>query len=110
MVQRRGGGGKDGATGMAEEAHVPLQAILLADSFAQTFRPITLRKPKVGAHGYLDATLRLARGAMVDYIPLGSNSQSPVAMPHNAAPSPPHTLTPHFLLHAGAATRVWRAH
>ncbi|GJP76699.1 hypothetical protein CLOP_g7168 [Closterium sp. NIES-67] len=47
MVQRRGAGGKDGAGGVAEEAHVPLQAILLADSFAQTFRPITLRKPKV---------------------------------------------------------------
>ncbi|CAI5973886.1 unnamed protein product [Closterium sp. NIES-64] len=59
MVQRRGGGGKDGATGMAEEAHVPLQAILLADSFAQTFRPITLRKPKV--------LLPVAGAAMVDY-------------------------------------------
>ncbi|CAI5483388.1 unnamed protein product [Closterium sp. Yama58-4] len=59
MVQRRGGGGKDGAAGMAEEAHVPLQAILLADSFAQTFRPITLRKPKV--------LLPVAGAAMVDY-------------------------------------------
>ena len=37
--------GKDG--GATEEARVPLQAILLADSFAQTFRPITLRRPKV---------------------------------------------------------------
>ncbi|CAI5461333.1 unnamed protein product [Closterium sp. Yama58-4] len=44
---------------MAEEAHVPLQAILLADSFAQTFRPITLRKPKV--------LLPVAGAAMVDY-------------------------------------------
>ncbi|KAJ4966567.1 hypothetical protein NE237_018416 [Protea cynaroides] len=32
----------------AEElAHIPLQAVLLADSFAQKFRPITLERPKV---------------------------------------------------------------
>lgn len=30
-----------------ELSHVPLQAILLADSFAQKFRPITLERPKV---------------------------------------------------------------
>jgi translation initiation factor eIF-2B subunit epsilon len=31
-----------------EEAQGPLQAILLADSFAQKFKPITLERPKVG--------------------------------------------------------------
>ena len=30
-----------------EESEVPLQAVLLADSFAQKFRPITLERPKV---------------------------------------------------------------
>jgi len=30
-----------------DEVHVPLQAVLLADSFTQKFRPITLEKPKV---------------------------------------------------------------
>jgi translation initiation factor eIF-2B subunit epsilon len=35
-------------TEMADyEVHVPLQAVLLADSFAQKFRPITLERPKV---------------------------------------------------------------
>lgn len=29
------------------EVHVPLQAVVLADSFTQKFRPITLEKPKV---------------------------------------------------------------
>jgi hypothetical protein len=41
---------KNGArtTEMADyEVHVPLQAVLLADSFAQKFRPITLERPKV---------------------------------------------------------------
>ncbi|XP_034699260.1 translation initiation factor eIF-2B subunit epsilon-like isoform X1 [Vitis riparia] len=45
MVQRKG------STRVLEDAeelvHVPLQAILLADSFAQKFRPITLERPKV---------------------------------------------------------------
>lgn len=44
MVQRKG-------AAVAEEpedlARVPLQAILLADSFTQKFRPITLERPKV---------------------------------------------------------------
>ena len=31
----------------AEKAKVPLQAVVLADSFAQRFRPITLERPKV---------------------------------------------------------------
>lgn len=30
-----------------DEVHVPLQAVLLADSFTTKFRPITLEKPKV---------------------------------------------------------------
>lgn len=30
-----------------ELAHVPLQAVLLADSFTTKFRPITLERPKV---------------------------------------------------------------
>jgi translation initiation factor eIF-2B subunit epsilon len=43
------GGGKGMATEMADyEVDVPLQAVLLADSFAQKFRPITLERPKVG--------------------------------------------------------------
>ena len=45
MVQRKG------STRVSEDAEelvrVPLQAILLADSFAQKFRPITLERPKV---------------------------------------------------------------
>lgn len=43
------GAQKKGPSRVSEdhEAHVPLQAILLADSFATTFRPITLERPKV---------------------------------------------------------------
>ncbi|KAL0005736.1 hypothetical protein SO802_013297 [Lithocarpus litseifolius] len=42
------GAQKKGATRFSEElAHVPLQAILLADSFTTKFRPITLDRPKV---------------------------------------------------------------
>lgn len=37
----------------------PLQAVVLADSFTQTFRPITLEKPKV--------LLPLANIPMLDY-------------------------------------------
>ncbi|KAK9292183.1 hypothetical protein L1049_020143 [Liquidambar formosana] len=40
-------------------ARVPLQAILLADSFATKFRPITLERPKV--------LLPLVNGPMIDY-------------------------------------------
>eukprot|EP00249_Psilotum_nudum_P016024 c25616_g1_i1 orf=549-2774(-) len=42
-----------------EEARVPLQAVLLADSFAQKFRPITLEQPKV--------LLPLVNIPMIDY-------------------------------------------
>lgn len=42
-----------------DEAHVPLQAVLLADSFAQKFRPITLERPKV--------LLPLVNIPMIDY-------------------------------------------
>ena len=44
-----GGGGTAAATEVSVEelARVPLQAILLADSFATKFRPITLERPKV---------------------------------------------------------------
>ncbi|XP_051122313.1 uncharacterized protein LOC127245460 isoform X2 [Andrographis paniculata] len=48
MVAKKGNKGAIG-TGDAEEelTRVPLQAILLADSFATLFRPITLERPKV---------------------------------------------------------------
>eukprot|EP01018_Ginkgo_biloba_P038992 Gb_36377 [translate_table: standard] len=42
-----------------DEAVVPLQAVLLADSFAQKFRPITLERPKV--------LLPLVNVPMIDY-------------------------------------------
>ncbi|XP_048433086.1 translation initiation factor eIF-2B subunit epsilon isoform X2 [Pyrus x bretschneideri] len=45
------GAQKKGASRVSEDpeelAHVPLQAILLADSFTTKFRPITLERPKV---------------------------------------------------------------
>lgn len=45
------GAQKKGATRVSEDpdelARVPLQAILLADSFTTKFRPITLDRPKV---------------------------------------------------------------
>lgn len=45
------GAQRKGATRVSEDseelARVPLQAILLADSFATKFRPITLERPKV---------------------------------------------------------------
>ncbi|CAM6040484.1 unnamed protein product [Sphagnum compactum] len=47
-------------TEMADyEVHVPLQAVLLADSFAQKFRPITLERPKM--------LLPLVNVPMIDY-------------------------------------------
>lgn len=67
---RRGRDGREGAE-MAQkraarraevaddEADVPLQAILLADSFAQQFRPITDERPKV--------LLPLVNVPMIDY-------------------------------------------
>lgn len=36
----------------------PLQAILLADSFATKFRPITLERPKVRAHPYENTRIK----------------------------------------------------
>ncbi|KAK1298706.1 hypothetical protein QJS10_CPB14g01256 [Acorus calamus] len=49
MTQRKGGGGSRVSDAVSAEdmARVPLQAVLLADSFAQKFRPITLERPKV---------------------------------------------------------------
>ncbi|KAG0628658.1 hypothetical protein M758_1G043500 [Ceratodon purpureus] len=40
-------GGKPVTEIADDEVHVPLQAVLLADSFTQKFRPITLERPKV---------------------------------------------------------------
>ncbi|KAK8933716.1 hypothetical protein KSP39_PZI016046 [Platanthera zijinensis] len=42
-----------------EVERIPLQAVLLADSFAQKFRPITLERPKV--------LLPLVNAPMIDY-------------------------------------------
>ena len=42
-----------------EDANVPLQAVVLADSFNQKFRPITMEKPKV--------LLPLVNVPMIDY-------------------------------------------
>ncbi|KAI3853647.1 hypothetical protein MKW98_025164 [Papaver atlanticum] len=42
-----------------ELSHIPLQAVLLADSFAQKFRPITMERPKV--------LLPLVNIPMIDY-------------------------------------------
>lgn len=52
MVAKKVGGSRGGGGAAAEDAveeltRVPLQAILLADSFATKFRPITLERPKV---------------------------------------------------------------
>lgn len=44
MVQKKASKAPEDAE---ELTHVPLQAILLADSFATKFRPITLERPKV---------------------------------------------------------------
>lgn len=44
MVAKKGGNKEDSEEDLAR---VPVQAILLADSFAQKFRPITLERPKV---------------------------------------------------------------
>ncbi|KAL5713419.1 hypothetical protein ACHQM5_015493 [Ranunculus cassubicifolius] len=54
---------KKGSTKISDDtdelAHLPLQAILLADTFAQQFRPITLERPKV--------LLPLVNIPMIDY-------------------------------------------
>ncbi|KAM7476945.1 hypothetical protein LguiB_024188 [Lonicera macranthoides] len=59
MVAKKGGGNRGGEDGEEDLARVPLQAILLADSFAQKFRPITLERPKV--------LLPLVNVPMIDY-------------------------------------------
>ena len=74
MVQRKG------STRVSEDAeelvHVPLQAILLADSFAQKFRPITLERPKVNFQTSLSFSLSLSNAlvqtvfTIIVYIPL----------------------------------------
>ncbi|CAK9143098.1 unnamed protein product [Ilex paraguariensis] len=61
MVMKKGGNRGGATSEEAEEdlARVPLQAILLADSFATKFRPITLECPKV--------LLPLVNVPMIDY-------------------------------------------
>ncbi|KAL6566007.1 hypothetical protein OROHE_005062 [Orobanche hederae] len=60
MVAKKGSkGGTGGEDADAELTRVPLQAILLADSFATLFRPITLERPKV--------LLPLVNAPMIDY-------------------------------------------
>lgn len=56
MAQKKGSRASEDAE---ELSHVPLQAVLLADSFAQKFRPITLERPKV--------LLPLVNVPMIDY-------------------------------------------
>ncbi|KZV47254.1 translation initiation factor eIF-2B subunit epsilon [Dorcoceras hygrometricum] len=60
MVVKKGTkGGAGGEDAVEELTRVPLQAILLADSFATLFRPITLERPKV--------LLPLVNSPMIDY-------------------------------------------
>ncbi|CAH9100799.1 unnamed protein product [Cuscuta epithymum] len=59
MVGRKGGGRVGADDGEEELARIPLQAILLADSFTTKFRPITLERPKV--------LLPLVNVPMIDY-------------------------------------------
>lgn len=61
MVAKKGGNRGGGTSEDAEEdlARIPLQAILLADSFTTKFRPITLERPKV--------LLPLVNIPMIDY-------------------------------------------
>lgn len=60
MVAKKGSGRSAVPEDSVEElARVPLQAILLADSFTTKFRPITLERPKV--------LLPLVNVAMIDY-------------------------------------------
>ncbi|KAK6119803.1 hypothetical protein DH2020_046452 [Rehmannia glutinosa] len=60
MVAKKGSrGGMGGEDAEEELTRVPLQAILLADSFATLFRPITLERPKV--------LLPLVNAPMIDY-------------------------------------------
>ncbi|KAL1569435.1 translation initiation factor eIF-2B subunit epsilon isoform X2 [Salvia divinorum] len=60
MVAKKGSrGGTVGEDAGEELSRVPLQAILLADSFATLFRPITLERPKV--------LLPLVNAPMIEY-------------------------------------------
>lgn len=59
MVAKKGRGGGGGEVSEEDLARVPLKAILLADSFATKFRPITLERPKV--------LLPLVNVPMIDY-------------------------------------------
>ncbi|XP_075492347.1 uncharacterized protein LOC142530397 [Primulina tabacum] len=60
MAAKKGSkGGAGGEDAEDELTRVPLQAILLADSFATLFRPITLERPKV--------LLPLVNAPMIDY-------------------------------------------
>ncbi|XP_073310206.1 uncharacterized protein [Primulina huaijiensis] len=60
MAAKKGSKGGAGGEDVEEElTRVPLQAILLADSFATLFRPITLERPKV--------LLPLVNAPMIDY-------------------------------------------
>ncbi|KAA8536938.1 hypothetical protein F0562_029416 [Nyssa sinensis] len=59
MVQKKGGATRVSEDAEEDLARVPLQGILLADSFAQKFRPITLERPKV--------LLPLVNAPMIDY-------------------------------------------
>ncbi|XP_057788646.1 uncharacterized protein LOC131005649 isoform X2 [Salvia miltiorrhiza] len=60
MVAKKGSrGGTVGEDAEEELSRVPLQAILLADSFATLFRPITLERPKV--------LLPLVNAPMIEY-------------------------------------------
>ncbi|KAI3451486.1 hypothetical protein Pfo_008151 [Paulownia fortunei] len=60
MVAKKGNrGGMGGEDAEEELTRAPLQAILLADSFATLFRPITLERPKV--------LLPLVNVPMIDY-------------------------------------------
>lgn len=57
MAQKKGQ--RSSSDDPEELARAPLQAVLLADSFAQKFRPITLERPKV--------LLPLVNAPMIDY-------------------------------------------
>ncbi|KAL6989544.1 hypothetical protein U1Q18_015295 [Sarracenia purpurea var. burkii] len=59
MVAQKKGSSRVSEDAEDELGRVPLQAILLADSFAQNFRPITLERPKV--------LLPLVNIPMIDY-------------------------------------------
>ncbi|VFQ70966.1 unnamed protein product [Cuscuta campestris] len=60
MVAKKSGGNRGGSEDAEDDlTRAPLQAVLLADSFATKFRPITLERPKV--------LLPLVNVPMIDY-------------------------------------------